>query len=114
MTHPASDDDAAGPTRATQTRGPLLEPVTSSEPSAPAVRPADTKWSVPALKAKARQAVDPLVDKMRHELAAGAEQEQRELRAEVAELRDLVLRTRAEHGAELAALQEELAASRRP
>lgn len=86
--------------------------------------PDDPKWSVPALKAKARHAVDPLLDRMRHEVVvvaeaaaepaqAGLRAEQDQLRTELAELKDLVLRTRAEHAAELAALHEELAASHR-
>ena len=78
------------------------------------IAPAEPKWSAAAIKARARQAATPIIDKVRHELATAAEQEQVEVRAEVAELKELLLRTRAEHAAELAALHEELAASRRP
>lgn len=116
MTHPPISDDAAAKLRATLggAGGPTVSPPsTPSTPSTPSSGSVEPKWSVPALKARAREAVDPLVDRVRHELVTATEQDQAELRAEVAELKDLILRTRAEHAAELAALHEELAASRR-
>jgi hypothetical protein len=115
MTHPAITDEAAATLKAS------LASESDSKPASPpvpmvsrAADAADARWSAASLKARARQAATPIIDKVRHELATAAEQEQAELRAEVAELKELVLRTRAEHAAELAALHEELAASRRP
>jgi hypothetical protein len=115
MTHPAITDQAAATLKASLKGEPAPVPAAALVPAAPpAPQPGDGKWSAATLKARARQAATPIIDKVRHELATAAEQEQAELRAEVAELKDLIVRTRSEHAAELAALHEELAAVRRP
>jgi len=63
-------------------------------------------------KAKAKKLAAPVVDRARHEMMRVAGTEIEALRTEIAQLRDELDRQRAEHSAAIAALSEELAASR--
>lgn len=55
------------------------------------------------------KAAVPVVARLRQELVTASAGDQADVRAQVAELREELARTRAEHAAELAALHEELA-----
>lgn len=72
----------------------------------------------PTLKARAKRLAAPVVARAREEVVKATAGDLVALRAEVAELRADLVRQRAEHQAELAALHEELdglmAAQRRP
>lgn len=106
MTHPAIDVTALG--RLRRHLG-LAEPApaasAATEGSATASQPTSVGGRA---RAVARRLASPLVERARAELALAAEREQAALHAEVAELRQELVRTRTAHAAELAALHEEL------
>lgn len=112
MTHPAIDQGAVDRLKAK-----LATAIPATEPTATAVIPPPSASSMASVitraKAAVRQAAAPVVARVRRELADAAAQDQADLHAEVAALREALGRTRAEHAAELAALHEEVAAARR-
>ena len=114
MTHPAIDEAAAARLR-DQVAAPgsaIVHVEPSDGPTSPGPEPKPR--SIDRLKAKARRAAVPVVARVRQELDRAGAQDLAELRAEVASLREELVRTRAEQAAELAAIHEELASVRPP